>query len=115
MPEISVQELFDEQKDSLALELVAGAAGLDNRITNARLQKYSLAFTGYFEYFHPDRVQVLGKTEVSYLATLPEDHHPHGEHRGVSAPPSRQASNGVYHPLVSATKRCVVVAVASEK
>ncbi|MBI2880570.1 MAG: HPr(Ser) kinase/phosphatase [Candidatus Tectomicrobia bacterium] len=73
MPEISVRQLYEEQKAPLRLELVAGAAGLDNRIHNARLQKYSLAFAGYFEHFHPDRVQILGKTELSYLATLPAE------------------------------------------
>jgi len=73
MTEISVKHLFEEQKNPLKLELLAGARGLENRITNTRLQKYSLAFAGFFEHFHPDRVQVLGKTEISYLETLPQE------------------------------------------
>ncbi|MFQ5914020.1 MAG: HPr(Ser) kinase/phosphatase [Nitrospinota bacterium] len=73
MPEISVRDLFEEQKDPLKFEWLTGESGRDNRIANARLQKYSLAFAGYYEFFHPDRVQVLGETEIRYLATLSEE------------------------------------------
>lgn len=72
-PEISARELFEEQKGPLKLECVAGAAGLENRIASARLQKYSLALAGYYDFFHPDRVQVLGETEIRYLATLSQE------------------------------------------
>jgi HPr kinase/phosphorylase len=73
MTEISVKQLFEEQKNPLKLELLAGASGLENRIANTRLQKYSLAFAGFYEHFHPDRLQVLGETEINYLATLPQE------------------------------------------
>ncbi|MEE8110692.1 MAG: HPr(Ser) kinase/phosphatase [bacterium] len=73
MPEISVRELFEEQKGPLKLEWVAGASGADNRIALSRLQKYSLAFAGYYEFFHPERVQIVGETEISYLATLSDE------------------------------------------
>lgn len=73
MPEISVRELFEEQKGPLKLEWVAGASGADNRIAHSRLQKYSLAFAGYYEFFHPERVQIVGETEISYLATLSDE------------------------------------------
>jgi HPr kinase/phosphorylase len=73
MTEISVKQLFEEQKNPLKLELLAGARGLENTIANTRLQKFSLAFAGFYEHFHPDRVQVLGETEINYLATLPQE------------------------------------------
>ncbi len=73
MPELTVKDLFEEQKEPLRLELVAGGRSLDNPLSNPRLQKYSLAFSGFYENFHPERVQVLGETELRYLATLSEE------------------------------------------
>src|SRR6185503_18034740 len=54
----------------LALELVAGARGLDRPIALPRLQQPGLALAGYLPQLHPDRVQVLGNSEISYLGTL---------------------------------------------
>ena len=35
-----------------------------------RIQKPGLALAGYLPQIHPDRIQILGNTEISYLATL---------------------------------------------
>ncbi len=48
----------------LDLSLFAGAAGLSHRLYSARIQKPGLALTGYTEHLHPDRLQVLGNTEI---------------------------------------------------
>ena len=37
-----------------------------------RIQKPGLALTGYTTNLHPDRIQVLGSTELSYLQQLPK-------------------------------------------
>lgn len=37
-----------------------------------RIQKPGLALTGYTEHLHPNRIQILGNTEISYLRQLPE-------------------------------------------
>ncbi len=58
------------QAEGLALQLIAGAAGIKRPITGSRVQKPGLALTGYLAYVHPERIQVLGLTEISYLATL---------------------------------------------
>lgn len=71
MPFILVENFLQDQQIPLQLEVVAGGSGLTNRIVSSKLQKYSLALAGYFEHFDPDRVQILGKTEISYLLTLP--------------------------------------------
>src|SRR5207249_8667692 len=56
--------------EGLALELIAGRSGIDRRITNPRIQKPALALTGYTAHVHPERLQVLGLTEIDYLETL---------------------------------------------
>ena len=39
---------------------------------SSRIQKPGLALAGFTEHLHPERVQVFGNTEISYLNTLAE-------------------------------------------
>ena len=71
VPILTVRSLLDEQA-GLRLVLLAGESGLGRRITVARIQKPGLALAGFLRQVHPERVQVLGATEISYLATLPQ-------------------------------------------
>lgn len=67
---VTVGELLESVGDALALRLVAGARGLERTIAQPRLQQPGLALAGFLPQLHPDRVQVLGNSEVSYLGTL---------------------------------------------
>ncbi len=67
---LTIQELLEETEYGLNLQLLAGAGGLGHRVSSPRIQKPGLALTGYTEHLHPDRLQVLGNTELSYLAQL---------------------------------------------
>ncbi len=69
---VTVRELLETPVPGLSLALVAGAPGLDRPIALPRLQQPGLALAGFLPQLHPDRVQVLGNSEISYLATLPE-------------------------------------------
>ena len=71
-PMLTVRSLLDESS-GLRLVLLAGESGLGRRITIHRIQKPGLALAGYVRQVHPERVQVLGATEISYLQTLSED------------------------------------------
>jgi len=71
MPGLSIQELLSEKEAGLDLELLAGEKGLGNLVTVPRIQKPGLALAGYTTNLHPDRIQVLGSTELSYLHQLP--------------------------------------------
>ena len=71
-PMLTVRSLLDESS-GLRLVLLAGEAGLARRISNQRIQKPGLALAGYVKQVHPERVQILGSTEISYLQTLTED------------------------------------------
>ncbi|WP_305041236.1 HPr(Ser) kinase/phosphatase [Geoalkalibacter sp.] len=73
MAEISIQELLGEEEAGLDLELLAGEAGLGKKVSVPRIQKPGLALAGYTTNLHPDRIQVLGSTELTYLAQLPLD------------------------------------------
>jgi HPr kinase/phosphorylase len=67
---VRVRELLEVAGEALQLRLVSGARGLERAIALPRLQQPGLALAGYLPQLHPDRVQVLGNSEVSYLATL---------------------------------------------
>lgn len=73
MAELSIQELLGEEETGLHLELLAGETGLDKKVAVPRIQKPGLALAGYTKNLHPDRLQVLGSTELTYLAQLPEE------------------------------------------
>lgn len=67
---ITVEEFSHNLKDNLRLRLVAGEKGLKRKITAAEINRPGLALAGYFKYFASQRVQVMGKVEVTYLETL---------------------------------------------
>lgn len=69
---LSIQDLLNDEEYGLDLRLVSGGEGLGHRLYSSRIQKPGLALTGYTEHLHPDRLQVLGNTEISYMQEIPE-------------------------------------------
>ncbi len=53
-----------------SLEVLAGEEGLKRTIALADLHRPGLELAGYTNYYAKDRVQILGKTEISFLETL---------------------------------------------
>jgi HPr kinase/phosphorylase len=70
---LSIEDILQDGEYGLDLKLLSGRKGLSHRVISSRIQKPGLALTGYTEHLHPDRVQVLGNTEISYLSQLPEE------------------------------------------
>ncbi len=72
MPSLRVESLLEASvtETGLGLELVGGKGGLWRRISGSRIQKPALALTGYTQYVHAERLQVLGLTEISYLRSV---------------------------------------------
>lgn len=54
----------------LPLDLLAGAGGLDRRITSPYVQKTGLALAGFDEYLRPGRVLIFGESEIRFLESL---------------------------------------------
>jgi HPr kinase/phosphorylase len=55
---------------ALDLELLAGGAGIERRITIPHTQKTGLALSGFDAYLRAGRVLVFGRSELHYLETL---------------------------------------------
>ena len=68
-----VRELLGEELRHLDMTPLCGEQKLDEEIINPRVQKPGLAFAGYYEYIRPGRVQIIGESEMRFLATLPDD------------------------------------------
>lgn len=72
IPSMAVRELLtDEAAEGLNLVLVSGAGGLENIVNRPRIQKPGLALAGFLEYIHPGRIQILGKSEFTFLSERP--------------------------------------------
>ena len=67
---VTVREFAGAPDLGLPLEGIQAAEGLDNLISSPRIQKLGLALAGYTSYIHPNRLQILGGSEVNYLNIL---------------------------------------------
>ncbi|MBE3553555.1 MAG: HPr kinase/phosphorylase [Thermicanus sp.] len=54
-------------------QVLAGVKGLNREITVSDIHRPGLEIAGYFAYHPPERVQILGKTELSFAADLPPE------------------------------------------
>lgn len=70
---VTVAGLLAAAEAGLDLRLVTGERGLERPIAQPRLQQPGLALAGFLPQLHPDRVQVLGNSEISFLGTLSPD------------------------------------------
>jgi HPr kinase/phosphorylase len=69
-PPVPVRALLAPDTADLGLRAVAGRRGLGREIHLSRVQRPGLALTGYTDYIRYGRVQILGSSEIGYLATL---------------------------------------------
>jgi HPr kinase/phosphorylase len=70
MSGLLVEELDQDREHDLGLTLVAGRKGLKKGITHSQVQKMGLAMTGFIKFINPERLQIIGNTEMDYLRTL---------------------------------------------
>ncbi len=67
---VAVQELEQNREHRLELTLMAGRNGLKKTITHSQVQKMGLALTGFVSFINPERLQIVGNTEMAYFNTL---------------------------------------------
>lgn len=66
---VTVKELVDNTR----LNIVSGTEYLNRPITTADISRPGLEMTGYFTYYAPERVQLLGITETSFSKRMSHD------------------------------------------
>lgn len=52
------------------LEIISGEEGIDRPITVSDISRPGLEMAGYFNYYPAERIQLLGKTELSFAAKM---------------------------------------------
>ncbi|MEK9501200.1 HPr(Ser) kinase/phosphatase [Gaopeijia maritima] len=67
---LTVSDLFATKRESLELEVLTPEVPLDGVIANPDISSPGLALSGFTQRFVAGRPQVLGETEMTYLATL---------------------------------------------
>ena len=68
MAKVRTKDIVEKFK----LELVGGEEGLHRPITTSDISRPGLEMAGYFNYYPAERIQLLGKTELSFLELLDE-------------------------------------------
>lgn len=68
MKSIQVQQIVDK----IGLKVFYGEKFLDRKISVKDISRPGLEMAGYFNYYPTDRIQVLGKTELSFYKGLEE-------------------------------------------
>lgn len=67
---ITVGKFLEANGASLGLDDIGGGVGLETAIPNSDISSPGLALAGYVDRFVAERLQVLGETEITYLASL---------------------------------------------
>lgn len=70
---ISVQEILDQKRDTLGLELLTPGVSLDRPASDPDVSSPGLALAGYTARVPEGRMWVFGETEMTFLATLPPE------------------------------------------
>lgn len=66
---ISVKKLVSDCE----LSVLAGEKGLVRKIVDANVTRPGLEFAGFFEFFEPKRILLMGSKEASFLNTIDEE------------------------------------------
>jgi len=70
MPQVSIARLFEDNREKLRLEWIAGRTGAE-KILNSELTKDSAqGLIGHLNFIHPNLIQVVGESESAYLRGL---------------------------------------------
>ena len=67
---LRLREFLSRRGDPLQLEALTGDLGLDRQMPEAEVASPGLVLAGYTGRFAPNRIHVLGETEITYLNSL---------------------------------------------
>ena len=67
MDHVTVKDVMER----FGLEVSAGAEGIGRHIASSDISRPGLEVAGFFEYYPANRIQLLGKSEISFFSMLP--------------------------------------------
>jgi HPr kinase/phosphorylase len=68
LPKVRTKDIYEK----FQLELISGEEGINRPITTSDISRPGMEIAGYFEFYPAERIQLLGKTELSFFEELPE-------------------------------------------
>jgi HPr kinase/phosphorylase len=69
LPKVRTKDIHER----FHLELVSGEEGINRPITTSDISRPGIEIAGYFEYYPAERIQLLGKTELSFFEQLSQN------------------------------------------
>jgi len=70
MPHLSAARLFEDNREKLQLDWIAGREGGSAELAPERVSSSSEGLIGHLNLIHPNWIQVLGRTETAFLNAL---------------------------------------------
>ena len=70
MPQLTVQRLFEDRRDKLALTWIGGQAGAARVLPEDALNRPGVGLVGHLNLIHPILIQALGTSDIEYLDRL---------------------------------------------
>jgi HPr kinase/phosphorylase len=67
LPNVRTKDIIEK----FNLELICGEEGINRPITMSDISRPGIEMAGYFDYYPAERIQLLGKTELSFFERLP--------------------------------------------
>lgn len=68
MPNVRTKDIIEK----FNLELISGEEGMNRPITTSDISRPGIEMAGFFDYYPAERIQLLGKTELSFFEKLNE-------------------------------------------
>ncbi|PFO02677.1 HPr kinase/phosphorylase [Bacillus sp. AFS076308] len=104
MPKVRTKDIFEK----FNLELISGEEGINRPITMSDISRPGIEMAGYFEFYPAERIQLLGKTELSFFRELsPKDRASRMEQLCTDVTPAIIVTRGIDVPeeLIEASER----------
>jgi HPr kinase/phosphorylase len=73
MRQVSVEKLFDDNRERLGLMWLANRQGGSRMLIGENALKPTIGQVGHMNFIHPFRIQLIGAAEAAYLRGLPQD------------------------------------------
>ncbi len=73
MPQLNVQQLFEERRDKLQLTWIGGHNGASRVLANDALDRPGVGLVGHMNLVHPMLIQAISESDLAYLSNLSAD------------------------------------------
>ncbi|MEH7094996.1 HPr(Ser) kinase/phosphatase [Neobacillus vireti] len=104
MPKVRTKDIYEK----FNLELISGEEGINRPITMSDISRPGIEMAGYFEFYPAERIQLLGKTELSFFSELsPKERASRMEQLCTDVTPAIIVTRGIDVPeeLIEASER----------